>query len=55
MPAFAGVAMLVNMTPGPDTLLVVHTSMTQGGRGGMAAALGILTGCTGWGIAAAVG
>ncbi|MFE7111893.1 LysE family translocator [Streptomyces sp. NPDC057575] len=48
-------AMLINMAPGPDALLVVRTSMTQGRRGGQAAALGILTGCAGWGIATAVG
>ncbi|MCX4851289.1 LysE family translocator [Streptomyces sp. NBC_00893] len=29
--------------------------MTQGRRGGLAATLGILAGCTGWGIATAVG
>jgi threonine/homoserine/homoserine lactone efflux protein len=53
--AFAGVAMLINMAPGPDTLLVVRTSVTKGRQGGLAAALGILTGCMGWGIATAVG
>ncbi|WP_328388244.1 hypothetical protein OHS81_29635 [Streptomyces sp. NBC_00400] len=41
--AFAGVAMLINMAPGPDTLLVVRTSMAKGRQGGLAAALGILT------------
>lgn len=55
VPAFAGMAMLITMAPGPDTLLVVRTSMTQGRQGGLAAALGILTGCAGWGIATAVG
>ncbi|MDX3434286.1 LysE family translocator [Streptomyces sp. ME01-18a] len=53
--AFAGVAMLINMAPGPDTLLVVRTSVTQSRQGGLAAALGIITGCMGWGIATAVG
>ncbi|MDT0460881.1 LysE family translocator [Streptomyces sp. DSM 41527] len=53
--AFASVAMLINMAPGPDTLLVVRTSVMQGRPGGLAAALGILTGCVGWGIATAVG
>ncbi|MEU5209517.1 LysE family translocator [Streptomyces sp. NPDC020742] len=53
--AFAGVAMLINMAPGPDSLLVVRTSVTQGRQGGLAAALGILTGCMGWGIATAAG
>ncbi|MEV0580028.1 MULTISPECIES: LysE family translocator [unclassified Streptomyces] len=54
-PAFAGVAMLINMAPGPDTLLVVRTSVAQGRPEGLAAALGIVTGCVGWGIATAVG
>jgi threonine/homoserine/homoserine lactone efflux protein len=53
--AFAGVAMLINMTPGPDSLLVVRASMTRGRQGGLAAALGIITGCVGWGIATAAG
>ncbi|WP_369394614.1 LysE family translocator [Streptomyces sp. CG1] len=53
--AFASVAMLINMAPGPDTLLVVRTSVTQGRPGGLAAVLGILTGCVGWGIATAAG
>jgi threonine/homoserine/homoserine lactone efflux protein len=53
--AFAGVAMLINMAPGPDSLFVVRTSVTQGRQGGWAAALGILTGCVGWGIATAAG
>ncbi|MGI5337587.1 LysE family translocator [Streptomyces sp. CA-181903] len=43
------------MAPGSDSLLVVRTSVAQGRRGGLAAALGILTGCMGWGIATAVG
>ncbi|WNM36397.1 LysE family translocator [Streptomyces sp. Li-HN-5-11] len=47
--------MLINMAPGPDSLLVVRTSATHGRRGGLAAALGILTGCVGWGLATAVG
>ncbi|MFE2937144.1 LysE family translocator [Streptomyces sp. NPDC059278] len=55
VPAFASMAMLINMAPGPDTLLVVRASMTQGRQEGLAAALGVLTGCAGWGIATAVG
>ncbi|MEU6394375.1 LysE family translocator [Streptomyces sp. NPDC046939] len=53
--AFAGTAMLINMAPGPDSLLVVRTSVTQGRPGGLAAVLGILTGCMGWGLATAAG
>ncbi|MFD0297063.1 hypothetical protein ACFWJS_40610 [Streptomyces sp. NPDC127061] len=32
VPAFASMAMLINMAPGPDTLLVVRTSMTRADR-----------------------
>jgi threonine/homoserine/homoserine lactone efflux protein len=53
--AFAGVAVLINVTPGLDTLLVVRTSASQGRRLGVAAALGILVGCFVWGIATAAG
>ncbi|UKY47700.1 LysE family translocator [Streptomyces inhibens] len=53
--AFAGVAALINVTPGLDTLLVVRTSLAHGRTGGRAAALGILTGCVAWGLATAVG
>ena len=53
--AFAGVAALINVTPGLDTLLVVRASAGQGRRFGVAAALGILAGCLAWGIATAAG
>ncbi|WP_245790512.1 LysE family translocator [Streptomyces monashensis] len=43
------------MAPGPDSLLVVRTSATRGRGSGLAAALGVLTGCVGWGLATAVG
>ncbi|MFG2502381.1 LysE family translocator [Streptomyces sp. NPDC048441] len=53
--AFAGVAAIINITPGLDTLLVLRTSMAHGRAGGTAAALGILTGCLAWGVATAIG
>ena len=53
--AFAGVALIINVTPGLDTLLVLRTSVSQGRSGGLTAALGILTGCWVWGVATAVG
>ena len=53
--AFAGVAAIINITPGLDTLLVLRTSVAHGRDGGIAAALGILTGCLAWGVATAVG
>ncbi|MFF2809783.1 LysE family translocator [Streptomyces sp. NPDC058000] len=52
---FAGVAALINVTPGLDTMLVLRTSIAHGRTGGRAAALGILTGCLAWGLATAVG
>ncbi|OKK09295.1 lysine transporter LysE [Streptomyces sp. CB02488] len=52
---FAGVAALVNITPGLDTLLVLRASLAHGRKAGRAAALGILLGCLVWGLAAAVG
>jgi threonine/homoserine/homoserine lactone efflux protein len=53
--AFAGVAALINLTPGLDTLLVLRTSVAHGKVAGLTAALGILSGCLAWGMAAAVG
>jgi threonine/homoserine/homoserine lactone efflux protein len=50
---FLGVGILLNLTPGPDTALVVSHSLRQGAhggahggaRGGVLAALGVGTGC----------
>ena len=46
---FLGVGILLNLTPGPDTALVVGHSLRQGAnggaRGGVLAALGVGTGC----------
>ncbi|MGH4031547.1 LysE family translocator [Actinomycetota bacterium Odt1-20B] len=53
--AFAGVAALINVTPGLDTMLVLRTAIAQGRAAGHAAALGIIAGCFAWGVAAAVG
>lgn len=53
--AFAGVAALINVTPGLDTLLVLRTSVSHGRGAGLAASLGILAGCLVWGFATAVG
>ena len=38
-------ALLLNMTPGPDTLYILGRSATQGLRGGVVASLGIGAGC----------
>ncbi|MEU9025005.1 LysE family translocator [Actinomadura sp. NPDC048394] len=53
--AFAGAALIINVVPGLDTLLVLRTSIKLGRGGGIAAALGIVTGCCVWGLATAVG
>ncbi|QNS09042.1 LysE family translocator [Streptomyces xanthii] len=53
--AFAGVALLINVAPGPDSLLVVRASVAEGRRVGGAAAVGVLVGCAGWGVATAAG
>jgi threonine/homoserine/homoserine lactone efflux protein len=53
--AFAGIAAIANATPGLDMMLVLRTSVSGGRRAGLAAALGVNTGCLAWGLATAVG
>jgi threonine/homoserine/homoserine lactone efflux protein len=53
--AFAGVAAVVNVTPGLDTMMVLRTSISGGRMAGVASGLGINTGCLAWGVAAAAG
>ena len=53
--AFALAAMIVNVAPGLDTFLVLRTSVAQGRRCGLAAALGVMAGCAVWGLATAAG
>jgi threonine/homoserine/homoserine lactone efflux protein len=53
--AFAGVAAVVNVTPGLDTMLVLRTSVSGGRVAGLASGLGVNTGCLVWGVAAAAG
>ena len=47
--------LLLNIAPGPDTAYIVGRSMQLGWRGGVAAALGISTGCLAHVFAAAIG
>jgi len=47
--------LLLNVTPGPDTAYIVGRSVQLGRRGGVAAALGICTGCLVHVLAAAIG
>jgi threonine/homoserine/homoserine lactone efflux protein len=43
--AFAGIALLVTLSPGQDTLLVVRNTLAGGLRAGFASTLGIISGC----------
>ena len=52
---FIVAGLLLNVTPGPDTLYIVGRSATQGLRAGLVAALGIGAGCCVHIVAAAVG
>jgi len=52
---FAGAALLLCLTPGPDTLYVVSHATARGFRGGAIAALGIGTGCLAHIVAATLG
>jgi threonine/homoserine/homoserine lactone efflux protein len=42
---FIAAGVLLNLTPGPDTALVIGQSMRHGTRGGVLAALGVSAGC----------
>ena len=53
--AFAGVAALLTLTPGPDSLLVLRTALAHGRRPALVAGLGVCTACLWWGCAAAFG
>lgn len=52
---FIASGLLLNITPGADSLYVVTRSLTQGARAGVAAALGIAAGCYVHIFAAALG
>lgn len=53
--SFSVAALLVTLTPGLDTALVLRTAMIEGPRRGMIAGAGITLGVLIWGIAAAAG
>ena len=42
--AFTGIAALVTLTPGADTMLVVRSALVRGRRGGMLTVLGVCAG-----------
>jgi len=53
--AFVGVAILVVITPGPDTLLVTKNALLHGRRVGLATVAGVSLGLIVWTTAAALG
>ena len=53
--SFSAAALLLTLTPGLDTALVLRTAMVEGPRRGMIAGAGITLGVLIWGIAAAAG
>lgn len=55
LPLFIASGLLLNITPGADSLYIVTRSVTQGVRAGIAAVLGISTGCYVHIVAASLG
>ena len=51
---FATVAVLVIVTPGPDTALAIRNTLLGGRSAGIAAALGVSTGQVIWALATSV-
>ena len=55
LPAFLGVCLLVIMTPGQDTALIVRRTLAGGRRAGLLVALGVCTGQLLWTLAVGAG
>jgi threonine/homoserine/homoserine lactone efflux protein len=53
--AFLGVAVLVIVTPGPDTAVTIRAALMGGRRAGMLTALGVVSGQACWTVAASAG
>lgn len=53
--AFSLAALLLTLTPGLDTALILRTACAEGGKKAFQAALGIDTGCLIWGALVALG
>jgi threonine/homoserine/homoserine lactone efflux protein len=53
--AFLIVAVLVIVTPGPDTALTIRNTLLGGRRAGVATAVGVAAGQTAWSVATAAG
>jgi threonine/homoserine/homoserine lactone efflux protein len=52
---FLGLAVLVIVTPGPDTTLTIRNTLGGGRRGGLGTALGVATGQAVWTVATSAG
>ena len=50
--AFAGVSAVVIMTPGPDTAVIIGSTLSGGRTGGVCSALGVFCGQAAWTLAA---
>ena len=53
--AFLGIAVLVIVTPGPDTALTIRNTFRGGRRGGLGTALGVAVGQAVWTLATSAG
>jgi threonine/homoserine/homoserine lactone efflux protein len=53
--AFAVLSLILTVTPGPDSLLVLRSSLQAGRRSGLRVAGGATTGSLAWGICSAAG
>jgi threonine/homoserine/homoserine lactone efflux protein len=53
--AFVGVAVLVIVTPGPDTAMTIRGTLLGGRRAGVMTAFGVVSGQACWTVAASVG
>jgi threonine/homoserine/homoserine lactone efflux protein len=53
--AFLGVAVLVIVTPGPDTAITIRGTLVGGRRAGVMTAFGVVTGQACWTVAASAG
>jgi RhtB (resistance to homoserine/threonine) family protein len=53
--AFAGIAALVILAPGPDTALVTKNALVHGRRSALATSFGVVSGLALWTVAAALG
>src|ERR671925_352764 len=53
--SFLGVALVVIVTPGPDTALTIRNTLLAGRSGGIFTALGVATGQLTWALATSVG